>query len=81
MLFRSSYFLAGGEYPVWTYDMFQASPGYSYIKVAYTGVGGYLIFSIVIVLITSCSQYIVHLSNSEKTSKNEGTFRKLLSGY
>jgi len=23
-----SFFLAGGEYLVWTYDMFQASPGY-----------------------------------------------------
>ena len=29
--------MGGGEYPVWTYDMFQASPGYSYIRVPYTG--------------------------------------------
>jgi hypothetical protein len=28
------FFLAGGEFRVWTYDMFQASPGVSYRNVA-----------------------------------------------
>jgi len=32
-----SFFLGGGEYPVWIDHMVQASPGFSYIKGAYTG--------------------------------------------